>query len=97
MIRDFASFLKEFNTIALAFGFVMGTASTALVNSLVKDLLMPVIQPLLFGGNWKEAVLHMGSIRVAYGSFLAELLNFIILALIIFFIAKKILKMEIKK
>ena len=94
MLKEFAKFLKEFNVISLAVGFVMGSASTALVNSLVKDILMPIAAPLMSAESWKEAVLHIGPINIAYGSFIAELLNFLILALIIFIIVKKLLKME---
>ncbi|MCI0679846.1 MscL family protein [bacterium] len=95
MFKEFAIFLKEFNVVSLAVGFVMGTASTALVNSLVKDILMPVAEPLLSAGPWREAALDIGPISIAYGSFIAELFNFVILALIIFLIAKKLLKMEV--
>ena len=94
MLKEFAKFLKEFNVISLAVGFVMGTASTALVNSLVKDILMPIAAPLMSAESWKEAVLHIGPIAIAYGSFIAELFNFLILALIIFVVVKKLLKME---
>lgn len=94
MLKEFAKFLKEFNVIALAVAFVMGAASTALINSLVKDILMPIAEPLMSEEGWRSAVLHIGPITIAYGSFIAELINFLILALIIFFIAKKLLKME---
>ena len=94
MIKEFAKFLKEFNVVSLAVGFIMGTASTALVNSLVKDVLMPVAEPFLSAESWREATLDIGPVSIAYGSFIAELFNFIILALIIFFVAKKLLKME---
>lgn len=72
----------------------MGTASASLVSSLVKDILMPIAEPFMSAESWREATLHIGPVSIAYGSFLAELLNFIILALVIFFIAKKLLKME---
>ena len=94
MFKEFAKFLKEFNVVSLAVGFVMGTASTALVNSLVKDILMPLVSPLMSVESWKEAVLRIGPVHIAYGSFIAELFNFLILALIIFVVAKKLLKME---
>ncbi len=96
MLKEFSKFLKEFNVISLAVGFVMGTASTALINSLVKDILMPLVQPLLSGDGWRNAILKIGPVSLAYGSFLAELLNFLILAFIIFFVVKKLLNMEIK-
>ena len=94
MLKEFLGFLKEYNIIALALAFVMGTASTTLVNSLVNDIVMPFFAPILSGGEWKTAMLNIGSIHVAYGSFLAQLINFAILALVVFLIAKKILKEE---
>ena len=94
MLKEFAKFLKEFNVVSLAVGFVMGTASTALVGSMVKDVLMPIAAPLMGAESWREAVWNIGPAHIAIGSFTAELLNFLILALIIFIIAKKLLKME---
>jgi len=94
MIKEFAKFLKEFNIVSLAVGFVMGTASTALVSSMVKDVLMPLAAPLMGAESWREAVWNIGPVHIAIGSFAAELFNFLILALIIFIIAKKLLKLE---
>ena len=94
MLKEFAKFLKEFNVVSLAVGFVMGTASTALVGSMVKDVLMPIAAPLVGAESWREAVWNIGPVHIAIGSFAAELFNFLILALIIFFIAKKLLKIE---
>lgn len=96
MFKEFAKFLKEFNVVSLAVGFIMGTASTSLINSLVKDVLMPIAAPLMSVESWREAVLHIGPITIAYGSFIGELINFLILALIIFIVVKKLLKMEAK-
>ncbi|MDD4531592.1 MAG: MscL family protein [Candidatus Pacebacteria bacterium] len=92
MFKDFLSFLKEYNIFSLAIAFIMGAASTSLVNSLVKDMIMPLFSPLTAGGDWKSAVLNLGPVVIRYGSFLGELLNFIILALVVFVIARKILK-----
>lgn len=78
---------------SLAIAFVMGSASTTLVNSFVKDIFMPLISPLLSGDQWREAVLHLGPITLAYGSFLAELVNFVILAAVIFVVVKKMMNM----
>ena len=97
MIKDFVQFLKEFNVISLAVGFIMGTASTSLIGSLVKDVLMPLVEPLMSVESWKEAVVTIGPVQIGYGSFLAELINFVILALIIFIITKKLLKIERQK
>jgi large conductance mechanosensitive channel len=94
MLRDFAKFLREFNIISLAIAFVMGSASTTLVNSLVEDIIMPLLSPLLSGDEWRAAVLELGAINLPYGSFIAELINFIILAFVVFVVATKVFKME---
>ncbi len=94
MIRDFAKFLREFNIITMAIAFVMGTASTALVNSLVKDIVMPLLAPLLSGDEWRTAAWHFGPINLPYGSFIAELINFVILAFVVFVVATKLFKMD---
>ena len=94
LAREFREFLKEYKVISLAVGFVMGAASTNLVNSLVKDIIMPLLAPLFAAESWKEAAFHVGSVTISYGSFLAEALNFLILALIIFLVVGKILKIE---
>ena len=96
MFKEFAKFLKEFNVVSLAIGFVMGTASAALVNSVVKDVLMPMAAPFMGAELWREAVWSIGPVHIAIGSFVAELLNFFILALIIFVIAKKLFKLEVE-
>jgi large conductance mechanosensitive channel len=92
--KEFIAFLREYNIISLAVAFIMGAASTTLVSSLVKDIVMPLVAPLFSSDSWREATLTLGSVHIAYGSFLAELINFIILAFIVFLIAKKILKIE---
>lgn len=96
LAREFMDFLKEYKIISLAVAFVMGAASTALVNSLVKDIFMPVISPLFPAEGWEAATLNLGPVHLAYGSFLAEFLNFVILALIIFIVVHKLIKLEAK-
>ncbi len=94
MIKDFLQFLKEYNVIALAIAFIIGVASTSLIKSLVDNIIMPVITPFIPGGAWREAVLTLGPIVLKWGAFLAEAINFVIIALVVFIIAKKVLKEE---
>lgn len=94
MLKDFIDFLKEYNIVSLALAFIMGAASTSLINSLVKDIIMPIFSPLTSSGNWQDAILSLGPISIKYGAFLGELLNFVILGLVVFIIAKKLLKMD---
>ena len=94
MLKEFIAFLKEYKIVSLAIAFVMGAAATNMVNSLVKDVFMPAITPLFGSDSWRTATFSMGPVHIAYGSFLAELLNFLILALIVFLIARKLFKIE---
>lgn len=94
MIREFLDFLKEYKVIALAVAFIMGAASTSLVKSLVDNIIMPLITPFMPAGSWKTATLSIGPIVINYGAFLAELINFIIIAFVVFMIAKKVMKAE---
>lgn len=94
MWKEFLEFLKEYKIIGLGLAFIMGGASTSLVKSLVEDIIMPVISPIISADSWRSATLEIGPIAIKWGSFLAEFLNFAILAFIVFVIAKKILKEE---
>ncbi|MFH1174599.1 MAG: MscL family protein [archaeon] len=94
ILREFKEFLKEYKVIGLAIAFIIGIAATALVQSLVNDIIMPLITPFIPGGAWREAKLALGPISMSIGSFAGALLNFIIMALVVFFIAKYALKEE---
>lgn len=76
----------------------MGLAATALVQSLVNDIIMPTITPFIPAGDWKSAALAIGTpfgyMVIKWGSFLAQLINFIILAFVVFMIAKYALREE---
>jgi len=93
-IGEFLDFLKQYNVIALAIAFIMGVASTALIKSFVDNIIMPTITPFIPGGGWKTATFPLGPIVWAWGPFLAEVINFVIIAIVVFVIAKKVLKEE---
>jgi large conductance mechanosensitive channel len=94
VLKEFKEFLHEYKIIGLAVAFIMGVAITALVKSLVDNVIMPIITPFIPGGAWKVATFTIWKIVISWGAFLAELLNFIIIALVVFMIAKMILKEE---
>jgi large conductance mechanosensitive channel len=94
MMQEFMDFLKEYKVIALAIAFIIGAAATTMVQSFANNIIMPLIQPLLGAGNWRTATLTLGPFTFTWGQFLADLINFIIIALVIFLIAKWVLKEE---
>lgn len=92
MIKEFMDFLYEYKVIGLAIAFIIGVAATALIQSLVNNILMPIITFMIPGGSWQTATVTIGSIVISWGKFLADLIYFIIVALVVFIIAKKVLK-----
>jgi len=94
MIKEFVDFLKEHNVIGLAIAFIIGIASKDLIKSLVDNIIMPIITAFIPEGAWETATFSLGPIIIKWGSFLSELINFVIIALVVFLIAKKIIKEE---
>jgi large conductance mechanosensitive channel len=94
MMSEFKDFLKEYKVIGLAIAFIIGAAATTLVQSLVNNVVMPIITPFIPGGEWQKATFAMGPIVIGWGAFVGALINFLIMALVVFVIAKKLLKEE---
>ncbi len=94
MLSDFREFLQEYKVVPLAVAFIMGVAATALVQSLVNNIIMPVITPFIPGGAWQSAKFSIGPVVIGWGAFLAALINFLILAWVVFVIAKFVLREE---
>jgi large conductance mechanosensitive channel len=92
MLKEFMDFLYEYKVVGLAIAFIIGVAATALIQSLVNNILMPIITFFIPGGAWQSATLVIGPIVIAWGKFLGDLIYFIIVALVVFLIAKKVLK-----
>lgn len=94
LVKEFKEFLKEYKVVGLAIAVIMGLAANQLVKSLVDNIVMPIISVLIPGGAWKEAVLTLGPILIKWGQFLSDLIYFLIVAWVIFMIAKLLLKEE---
>ncbi|MEM3399733.1 MAG: MscL family protein [Candidatus Micrarchaeia archaeon] len=94
IIQEFREFLNEYKVIPLAIAFIMGAAVTTLVQSLVNDVIMPIITPFIPAGGWQTATFNIGPIAIKWGSFVSALINFLIIALVVFAMAKLVLKEE---
>jgi large conductance mechanosensitive channel len=93
-ISEFMEFLQEYKVVGLAIAFVIGIAATALIKSFVDNLVMPIITVFVPGGAWRTATIQIGPFVFGWGPFLADLIYFVIVALVVFIAAKKILKMD---
>jgi large conductance mechanosensitive channel len=92
MIGEFKAFLLKHGVIALAVAVVIGGAVQKLVAAIVADLIMPIIGALTPSGNWRTATLSLGPIKLGIGDFLGAVLDFLIIALVVFLIVKALVK-----
>jgi large conductance mechanosensitive channel len=93
-IQDFKSFVTRGNVVDLAVGIIIGGAFGKIVSSLVGDLLMPIINPLIPGGDWKTITIGPG---IKLGSFAGTVIDFIIVAFPIFMLIKGINRLQKKQ
>ena len=102
-IQEFKTFISRGNVIDLAVGMIIGSAFTAIVTSVVNDILMPLIGTIMGGINLSNLSFEVpwnlagDPVRIYYGLFLQAVLNFLIVAFCIFMIVKVINKFIKKK
>ncbi len=86
MFKEFKKFILRGNTVDLAVAVVVGAAFTSIVNSLVKDLITPLIAAI--GGQPDFSRLHftINNSRFLYGDFINAMVSFLIIATVIFFL-----------
>jgi large conductance mechanosensitive channel len=102
MFAEFRGFLTKTNALALAVGVIIGAAVASVVSAVSSDLLMPVIGLFLPGGNWREAKVVLATTTnasgkitenaILYGHFLGTVVDFIIVALVVFLIVRALVK-----
>ena len=96
---EFREFISHGNVMDMAVGVIIGGAFTAIVNSLVGDIIQPLISGLTGGGEEIGLVVNVGAAQLNFGAFISAIINFIIIALIIFCLVKSMNKLaeEAKK
>mgnify|MGYP001564731390 CR=1 FL=1 len=88
IIREFSDFLKKYQVLGLAVAFIIGAASTKLVTAIVNDLVMPIISVLIPNGDWRTATWKVGPVEFLVGDFMGALIDFLIIAIVVFWIVK---------
>lgn len=96
MFKEFKTFISKGNVMNLAIGVIIGAAFQSIVNSLVNDIIMPFISLLTGNIDFSDMVLHIGNSTIKYGSFIASILNFLIIAIVIFLMVRSLNKMDKK-
>ncbi len=104
MLKEFKEFIMRGNVVDLAVGVIIGAAFGAIVSSLVSDIMMPPIGMMMKGVNFADMfaaldgktypslaeAVKAGAPVIAYGKFLNTLLNFVIVAFVIFLLIKQV-------
>jgi large conductance mechanosensitive channel len=94
MFAEFRKFIAKGNVIDLAVAVILGAAFTAIVTSLTDDIIMPLIGVLLGGVDFTTLSIQVGEATVAYGRFIQAIINFILIALVLFVMVRSINKMQ---
>ncbi|MCL5410699.1 MAG: MscL family protein [Patescibacteria group bacterium] len=87
-VGGFIDFVKEQGVVGLAVGFILGGATASVVTSLVADIINPLLGLLGGAKNLSEASLRIGSATIMWGNFASTLINFIIVAAVVYFAVK---------
>lgn len=88
MLKEFKDFVMRGNVLDLAVAVIIGGAFGKIVASLVNDILMPLIGVLLGGINFSEQTAQVGDAVIAWGVFVQSIIDFLIVAFVIFLIVK---------
>jgi large conductance mechanosensitive channel len=89
MLKEFRDFLFRGNIVELAVAFVMGLAFAAVVNSLVSNLLMPVIAMLIGKPDFSDLTFTVNDAVYRYGAFITDVIQFVAIAAAVFFFVVK--------
>jgi large conductance mechanosensitive channel len=93
MVVEFRDFLVNHNVLALAVGVVIGASVGKVVTGIVDDLIMPVVGVMIPGGEWHTAELVLsGKNAIKYGDLLGRLIDFAIVATVVFLILKAFIR-----
>ena len=102
MIRGFKEFLLKNNVLALAIAVIVGGAVGKVVSSLAADLIMPIVSLMLPSGGWREAKIVLKTTigadgkpvenAIHYGTFMGNVVDFIIIAFVIYLMTKALIK-----
>lgn len=88
MLKEFRDFVMRGNVLDLAVGVIIGGAFGKIVASLVADIIMPLISLVMGGVNLSDRVITVGNASINWGVFVQNIIDFLIIALVIFVIVK---------
>ena len=91
-ISEFKAFISKGNVMDLAVGVIIGGAFQAIVGSLVNDIIMPLLGIITGGLDFSHLAITVGEAQILYGSFISAIINFLLMALVLFLVIKALNK-----
>ena len=96
-LAEFKTFISRGNVIDMAVGVIVGGAFSNITNSLINDIVMPVLGIFTNSISFAELSVQVGSAVITYGNFIQAILNFLIMAFVVFCLVKAINSFHRKK
>jgi len=96
-LKEFKEFISKGNIFDMAVGVIIGGAFGKIVTSLVNDIIMPLVGIIIGGHDFTGLVAKVGDAEIAYGTFIQNIVDFLIVALCIFAVVKAMSKFKKKE
>ncbi len=97
VFKEFKEFISKGNIFDMAVGVIIGGAFGKIVTSLVNDIIMPLVGVIIGGHDFSGLVAKVGDAEIAYGLFIQNIVDFLIIALCIFIVVKAMAKFKKKE
>ncbi len=89
-LQEFKTFAMRGNVMDLAVGVIVGGAFSSITNSLINDIIMPIVGIFVSQASFADLTLSIGGAVITYGNFIQAVLNFVILAFVVFCMVKAV-------
>ena len=94
MVSEFKEFAMKGSLIDMAVGIIIGAATGKMVSTLVDNIIMPIVGALMGGVNFQDLSIKIGDAAIGYGAFIQAMIDFVIIAFVVFMILKAINNMK---
>ena len=92
-MEEFKAFALKGNVMDMAIGVIIATAFGAIITAFIENIINPIIG-VLFQTDLSEVVIHMGAVDLGIGAFISAIINFVLMALVLFFLVRGVNKLE---
>ena len=96
-LEEFKAFAMRGNVMDLAVGVIVGGAFSSITTSLINDIIMPIVGVFVSEASFANLSVSVGGAVITYGNFIQAVLNFVILAFVVFYMVKAVNRVARKK